>query len=198
MVGELNYGGRVTDDKDRRCIMSILSDFYTPEILDDEYRFSPEAPLYYAPPAEKSLEDLREYARQLPINDPPEVFGLHANAEISCARAEAYELFGTLLSLQPRAGGGGSTSAEEVVGTVTRDIESKIPPPWPIDDVRAAAPAPAGHPVAAMEARRWVSPRRAHLFGSPCRALHSPPMMIAPYLSCTPLPTFRAVLTVHR
>ena len=41
LVGECNYGGRVTDDKDRRCIMNILDDFYTPKILDDSYRFSP-------------------------------------------------------------------------------------------------------------------------------------------------------------
>ncbi|RYG67806.1 hypothetical protein EON64_06645 [archaeon] len=41
LVGECNYGGRVTDDKDRRCIMNILDDFYNPVILSDEYRFSP-------------------------------------------------------------------------------------------------------------------------------------------------------------
>ena len=46
LVGECNYGGRVTDDKDRRCIMNILDDFYTPKILDDSYRFSPSGSTY--------------------------------------------------------------------------------------------------------------------------------------------------------
>jgi hypothetical protein len=32
LVGECNYGGRVTDDKDRRCILETLSDFYTEDI----------------------------------------------------------------------------------------------------------------------------------------------------------------------
>ena len=41
LAGECNYGGRVTDDKDRRCLNNILSDFYTPEILEDGYKFSP-------------------------------------------------------------------------------------------------------------------------------------------------------------
>ena len=38
MVAEANYGGRVTDPKDRRLISIILNDFYTPLILDDEYK----------------------------------------------------------------------------------------------------------------------------------------------------------------
>lgn len=39
LAGECNYGGRVTDDKDRRCLVNILTDFYCPEIQDDDYRF---------------------------------------------------------------------------------------------------------------------------------------------------------------
>jgi dynein heavy chain, axonemal len=39
-VGEINYGGRVTDDWDRRLIMSILDDYYTPAVLGTEYKFS--------------------------------------------------------------------------------------------------------------------------------------------------------------
>ena len=48
MVAEANYGGRVTDDKDRRLISTILESFYTEKVLDDEYRFS-ESGIYYAP-----------------------------------------------------------------------------------------------------------------------------------------------------
>lgn len=42
LAGECNYGGRVTDDKDRRCLVNILTDFYCPEIQNDEYRFRSE------------------------------------------------------------------------------------------------------------------------------------------------------------
>lgn len=36
--GHINYGGRVTDDWDRRCLITILKLFYTKEILEDKYQ----------------------------------------------------------------------------------------------------------------------------------------------------------------
>ena len=36
-AGQINYGGRVTDDWDRRCIMNILEDFYCPEVLAEGF-----------------------------------------------------------------------------------------------------------------------------------------------------------------
>merc|ERR1719191_2195562 len=48
MVAEANYGGRVTDSQDRRLIINILTDFYTPDILSEDYKFSVSG-LYYSP-----------------------------------------------------------------------------------------------------------------------------------------------------
>jgi dynein heavy chain len=131
LVGECNYGGRVTDDKDRRCIMNILDDFYNPQILDDAYRFSPSG-TYFAPPS-GSLENYRDYVRSLPINEGPEVFGLHENANISCAISETNLLLDTALSLQPRAVGGSGKSWGETLQELAADIEYRVPTVFDIE-----------------------------------------------------------------
>ena len=33
VTGQINYGGRVTDDWDRRCLLTILKKFYNNHIL---------------------------------------------------------------------------------------------------------------------------------------------------------------------
>lgn len=51
LAGHINYGGRVTDEWDIRTLMNILDSFYTPAILDPNYKLSPSG-VYYSPPAE--------------------------------------------------------------------------------------------------------------------------------------------------
>lgn len=46
--GQINYGGRVTDDWDRRCLDAVLKRFYTPDILNETYQFS-ESNVYIVP-----------------------------------------------------------------------------------------------------------------------------------------------------
>jgi dynein heavy chain, axonemal len=43
LTGECNYGGRVTDDKDRRLLSTLLNDYYCPEFVNDpNYSFVPD------------------------------------------------------------------------------------------------------------------------------------------------------------
>lgn len=48
VTGHINYGGRVTDDWDRRCLLTLLKKYSNPEILEDGFKFS-DSGLYYAP-----------------------------------------------------------------------------------------------------------------------------------------------------
>lgn len=65
VIGQVNYGGRVTDDLDRRCLMSILRHFVAPAVVDDEkYALTPSG-TYYVPDG-GSVDKYRDYIKTLP------------------------------------------------------------------------------------------------------------------------------------
>jgi len=80
LVAQVNYGGRVTDDKDKICIKAMLNNLFRSEVMQDGYKFS-KLDTYYAPP-EGNLSEALQYVSQLPLDEDPEVFGLHPNANI--------------------------------------------------------------------------------------------------------------------
>lgn len=126
VTGHINYGGRVTDDWDRRCLMSVLSIYMTPEILQDKYTFS-KSGIYKAPPIGPKQQCL-DYFSNLPFSDNPEVFGMHDNANVTFTTNESLLLMGTLLSLQPRSSGGGSgKSSDDIVIDLAGAFEVRCP-----------------------------------------------------------------------
>ena len=128
LIGQCNYGGRVTDDWDRRTLVSILNLVLCPELVnDDGYKFS-ESGTYYAPP-HGDYESYIEFAKSLPHVPEPEVFGMHANSDISKDQKETAELFNSILLTQASSGGGGGgKSDDERVSEIAADILSKLPP----------------------------------------------------------------------
>lgn len=87
---EINYGGRVTDDKDVRLIKTILRKYITPDIFKPDYKFS-RSGHYYAPNLTE-LSDYIAYINDLPHSPDPEAFGLHDNAEITTAQNQTLTL----------------------------------------------------------------------------------------------------------
>jgi len=126
VIGHINYGGRVTDDWDRRCLMTILHKFYNPKVLEEGYTFSSSGK-YFAPPS-GNFADYKAYLEALPQQDNPEIFGMHSNANITYMMQETSTMFGTILALQPRdAGGEGGQSPDEVVVGIAQSIQKGLP-----------------------------------------------------------------------
>ena len=75
MTGQINYGGRVTDDWDRILLLNILKKYYNDEILQEDYAFSSSG-IYFVP-THSSLTDIQGYIESLPQAEEPEVFGMH-------------------------------------------------------------------------------------------------------------------------
>ncbi|CAH1180400.1 unnamed protein product [Phaedon cochleariae] len=136
LTGECNYGGRVTDDKDRRLLNSLLSTFYNPEVLKKpKYTFSASG-LYHVP--ESTTHDgCVDYIKSLPIIPQPEVFGLHANADITKDNQETQILLhGVLLTQTQITAGGGGEDTHEMIIELAKDILGKVPD---VFDIRAVS-----------------------------------------------------------
>ena len=83
LTGECNYGGRVTDDRDRRVIKYILMDFYCDKMVADEgYKFT-ENSVYKIGWDLAEHNSIVDFIKQFPNITRPEVFGLHSNADIT-------------------------------------------------------------------------------------------------------------------
>ncbi|XP_044289654.1 dynein axonemal heavy chain 3 isoform X4 [Varanus komodoensis] len=139
LTGECNYGGRVTDDKDRRLLLSLLSIVYCKDIeVQEFYKLSPGGE-YYIPPY-GTYQSYIDYLRSLPISTHPEVFGLHDNADITKDNQETNLLFNGVLLTLPRQAGGGGKSPQETVEELAQDILSKLPPDFDLETVMEKYP----------------------------------------------------------
>ncbi|XP_056267415.1 dynein axonemal heavy chain 1 [Pseudoliparis swirei] len=138
-AGEVNYGGRVTDDWDRRCLLNVLDDFYCPAVLQEDHVYSSSG-VYRQIDTNLDLKGYLAFIRGLPINDTPEIFGLHDNANISFAQNEAFALLGAVVRLQPRAVAAGEKTLEERVEEIVAGIVEKIPRPFSVQEVMEKYP----------------------------------------------------------
>lgn len=69
-----------------------------------------------------------EYIDQLPLVEAPEVFGLHENANITFQNQESQAIIDTILSIQPRIGGGtGGKTPDEIVLERAKLLKKGLP-----------------------------------------------------------------------
>ncbi|KAI6649612.1 Dynein heavy chain 1, axonemal [Oopsacas minuta] len=138
-AGEANYGGRVTDCWDRRCVLSILNDLYTENALKENYKFD-KSGIYHQLPPNTNLSSYLEYIADLPTVESPEIFGLHENANIKYSHNQAVQLLDGLMSIQRVTSTKSVTSRKTVVQFISERILEKIPAQFRIDDVTKKYP----------------------------------------------------------
>ncbi|XP_038615472.1 dynein heavy chain 6, axonemal [Tachyglossus aculeatus] len=126
ITGEITYGGRVTDTWDQRCLRTVLKRFFSPETLEDGYKYS-ESGIYFSPVAD-GIQEFKDYVENLPLIDDPEIFGMHENANLVFQHKETSTLINTILDVQPRSTtSGGGKSNDEIVQELVASVLSKVP-----------------------------------------------------------------------
>ena len=136
MLGEVQYGGRVTDDYDKRLLNTFTSVWFNNDLLTADFNFYEG----YAIPECKTMEEYNEFITALPLQDIPEVFGLHSNADITYQINTAKGILDQILAVQPKEGGGGEKgeSREAIVGRIAKDMLQKLPDDYSPHEVKEA------------------------------------------------------------
>lgn len=124
MIGEVQYGGRVTDDYDKRLLNCFARVWFSEKNFDPLFNFY----TGYKILNYKTIEQYYEFIQALPAVDTPQVFGLHPNADITYQSNTAAEVLDTITNIQPKAGGGGGGETREaVVYQIAQDMQDKLP-----------------------------------------------------------------------
>ena len=142
LVGEAMYGGRVSDDWDRRIVMVYLHEYFGDFLFDtfQPFHFYKDKDYDYSLPNgstdfnEPVLRDAYiNQIKDMAQDNTPEVFGLHPNAEIGYLTTMTKSLWDSMLLVQSSSGSGaadagaGGESREDKLKKLCEDVASQIP-----------------------------------------------------------------------
>jgi hypothetical protein len=103
VAGAIHYGGRVTNDDDRRLLLALVSRHLSPAALaPPPSALAPGLPL---PGPDGGAVALEEHVRALPADDDPRAFGLGPNAASALLTSDARRVLDAVLSLGPGIAG---------------------------------------------------------------------------------------------
>ena len=134
MIGEVQYGGRVTDDMDKRLLKTFCKAWFRDEMFVPGFQFfcasgnNIEAGKPYTIPQCKTVQQHLDFIEKLPPVDSPEVLGLHPNANITYQAKTARDILDTILNIQPKESSAGmGETRESIVFKMADDMLSKLP-----------------------------------------------------------------------
>ena len=135
LIAEANYGGRITDDFDRRLVNVYIGEFITENAVQTDNFLLSELPNYFIP-NDGELQHYKDFIRSMPASDHPAAFGQHPNADISSQIEESNELIQTLVSLQSQEVAVVDDSAEDPLAKQCNELLMQCPPVFDTREIK--------------------------------------------------------------
>ena len=135
LIAEANYGGRVTDDWDRRTVNVYIGELFCDEAVNTEKHMLSDLPEYFIP-EDGDLKFYKEAIRALPQSDHPLAFGQHPNSDMAASIDDANILLDVLVSLQPRVIKVTDDSAEDPLAAQCAELLEQTDEPFNVRELR--------------------------------------------------------------
>eukprot|EP00466_Bigelowiella_natans_P018588 jgi/Bigna1/50235/estExt_Genewise1.C_710023 len=143
MICEVQYGGRITDDFDRRLFNTFGLFWLSPTVFKDDFQFCDPANLgggkkfEYKIPKSETIDVFLDYIDEVPDNDTPSLFGLHSNADLTLGKTEATRMLDLIQTTRPReASGDGGKTPQQIVSELAEELLEKVPESMKMDEVQ--------------------------------------------------------------
>lgn len=127
MLGEIQYGGRVTDDYDKRLLNTFAKVWFSSKLFTDDFQFCSDLPIYKIQNFKLQEEYLQAFS-EMDTVDEPQVYGLHPNGDIAYQTNTTNTVLDTILSIEPKESSGSvGESRENFVARICNDMLEKLP-----------------------------------------------------------------------
>jgi len=137
MVCEIQYGGRITDNLDRRLFNTYGDLWLCPKMFDSAFEFAPGYKIMRYSDITKFREAIDS---EMKDDDTPEAFWMHSNADLTFRSKRTNEVLQTVIDVQPKdsGGGDGGPTREEIVLDQASLFLSQMPAAYDFVAVRKA------------------------------------------------------------
>lgn len=145
-IRECNYGGKIMDNLDCRCLRYLLESFCNSRVINDvEYSFSAGHPV----PQRCEYRDIVMQIDAMRLDAPPEAFAVDENALVTKDTAVAGE-FVKSISLLGQIGPPSREIVEDRVREAIDAINDKLPALFDVGEMRAKRPLASREPLNAI------------------------------------------------
>ena len=135
MVCDVQYGGRITDEKDFELMQAFGVEWIDDKILSSNFCFGGESE--YKVIDSLDIQRYRDFINGLPSFEKPILFFLNPNADITFRRREGNDLLFTIQMTQPKDSDTGTgKSRDDIINEYVLDTLAKLPPDYIESDVR--------------------------------------------------------------